>query len=235
MDKYLKYKNKYLALKNKYIQQGGSNEYRVYINKKLYDTIIFYQNITLEDDKLKETLLENIDCTKYNIINKLNEDGITVTVDKENNINIYNPNEPTIQLRGDLHKMDLYLEQELNGGGADDIISAMNINVNKYLVNQEKTIGFKIIDQVVYTGNHQFVIFNIKSAIHYDITSYIILVFNIEYNIDNFICNYIKNVAKETEYPHLREKNYYYGTLYTSGGENKLSYAIIPQSYSTYY
>ena len=243
MDKYLKYKNKYLALKNKYIQQGGSNEYRVYINKKLYDTIIFYQNITLEDDKLKETLLENIDCTKYNIINKLNEDGITVTVDKENNINIDNPNKPTIQFkRGDLHKMDLYLEQELNlkqelnGGGVDANIEAMNISVNKYLVNQEKTIGFEFIgnnkpwfSKPYFAKGGLTAIFKIRNAINYDTTKYILRVIdkNESSDIDNFICKY-------TQDKELFGKNmikiYYYGTLYNRDRDS-VAYYVITKEY----
>lgn len=70
--KYLLYKNKYIALKNKYIQKGGetidiAKTYSIIVDGTDYSNIKFYQPFSYNDN-LKASLIENLDCTNYNII-----------------------------------------------------------------------------------------------------------------------------------------------------------------------
>jgi hypothetical protein len=70
------FRKKYLTLKNKYIQQGGyniesDNEYIININGVEYSFIVYDSFTFKNDNELKQKLLENLDCTYYNIINIL--------------------------------------------------------------------------------------------------------------------------------------------------------------------
>lgn len=82
-----------MSNKNQYIQSGGSEIdiskiYTIIINQTKYPNISFYQSF-IYDNNLKDMLLENLDCSNYNIINELIKNNKNIRIEESIKVELY--------------------------------------------------------------------------------------------------------------------------------------------------